>query len=322
MTYKACIIGGGGYTAGELIRLLLYHPQVELQAVVSDSQAGKKLSDTHRDLVGMTELTFTDQVPTGLDVYFLCRGHGKSQDWVENHPLREDQLLIDLSNDYRKESPDQPFVYGLPEWQKARIKKSSRIANPGCFATCIQLGLLPLAHAQQLNSAIHVSAITGSTGAGQALKPTTHFTWRESNISSYKVMQHQHLSELYQSTRALQPKWENNIFFVPYRGNFTRGILATVYTPFGGSLKEAQALYRDYYADHPFTHLQKEPVDLKQVVNTNRALLHLSKEEGQLIITSCIDNLLKGASGQAVQNMNLCLGLEESAGLQLKPSAF
>jgi len=330
------IIGGAGYTAGELLRILLYHPFVNVQFIHSKSHAGKPVWTTHTDLLGDTELTFSGDDPAvlleqgGVDALFLCSGHGASATFLGEHDISDDITVIDLSADFRTRSdgpePDD-FVYGLPELQRERIQEATRIANPGCFATCIQLALLPLAKAGRLTDAVQVSAITGSTGAGQALAPTTHFTWRNNNVSIYKAFEHQHLNEIRQSLMMLArmhggPDFSHPINFVPYRGDFTRGIMANVYTPFMGTLDEATKLYRTYYAQHPFTHLSDAPIDVKQVVNTNKCFLHLELHDGHLLITSVIDNLTKGASGQAVQNMNLVFGLPEDTGLRLKAVAF
>lgn len=331
MTINIGIIGGAGYTGGELLRILLHHPFVNVGFIHSKSQAGKPVWTTHTDLLGDTDLTFSGDEPAvllgqgGVDAIFLCSGHGASATFMAQHDISDDIAVIDLSADFRTRSdgpePDD-FVYGLPELQRERIQEATRIANPGCFATSIQLALLPLARAGRLTDAVQVSAITGSTGAGQALVPTTGFTWRNNNVSIYKAFAHQHLAEIRQSLTALDPDFLHAINFVPYRGDFTRGIMANVYTPFAGTLEEASDLYRGYYAPHPFTHLSDAPVDVKQVVNTNKCFLHLEIHDGQLLITSVIDNLMKGASGQAVQNMNLIFGLPEDTGLRLKAVAF
>lgn len=325
------IIGGAGYTGGELLRILLHHPFVNIAFMHSNSQAGKPVWTTHTDLLGDTDLTFSGDKPAallergGLDALFLCSGHGASVRFMAEHNISDDIAVIDLSADFRGEQDD--FVYGLPELQRDRIREAMRIANPGCFATSIQLALLPLAKAGRLTDAVQVSAITGSTGAGQALVPTTGFTWRNNNVSIYKPFSHQHLAEIRQSLTMLTRIHDGSDFshainFVPYRGDFTRGIMANVHTPFAGTLDEATELYRAYYAPHPFTHLSDAPVDVKQVVNTNKCFLHLELHDGQLLITSVIDNLTKGASGQAVQNMNLIFGLPEDTGLRLKAVAF
>ncbi|MFD2574320.1 N-acetyl-gamma-glutamyl-phosphate reductase [Spirosoma soli] len=326
MKINVGIIGGAGYTGGELLRILVNHPFVNVAFVHSNSQAGKPVWTVHTDLLGDTDLTFASEEPTallaqeGLDAIFLCSGHGASAAFMAEHDISDDVTIIDLSNDFRDEHDD--FVYGLPELQRERIQEATRIANPGCFATSIQLALLPLAKAGLLTEAVQVSAITGSTGAGQALSPTTHFSWRNNNISIYKAFTHQHLAEIRQSLTQLDPDFNHAINFVPYRGDFTRGIMANVYTPFSGTREEAKELYRTYYESHPFTHLSDAPVDVKQVVNTNKCFLHLELHDGQLLITSVIDNLTKGASGQAVQNMNLVFGLPEDSGLRLKAAGF
>ncbi len=325
------IIGGAGYTGGELLRILLNHPFAHVAFVHSKSQAGKLVYTTHTDLLGDTDLTFSGEDIASLlateqpqadpiDVLFLCSGHGESARFMAKYDLSDNIIVIDLSTDFRDESED--FVYGLPELQRTRIREGSRIANPGCFATSIQLALLPLADAGLLTDAIHISAVTGSTGAGQSLSPTTHFSWRNNNLSIYKAFTHQHLSEIRQSLVQLQSGFDEPINFVPYRGDFARGIMANVYTQYAGTLDDAKILFAEYYSSHPFTHLSDAPVDIKQVVNTNKCLLHLEKHDDQLLITSVIDNLTKGASGQAVQNMNLLFGLPEDTGLRLKAVAF
>jgi N-acetyl-gamma-glutamyl-phosphate reductase len=325
-TINIGIIGGAGYTGGELLRILINHPNAEIAFVHSKSQAGKPVYNTHTDLLGDTDLKFSGEDTrelvnqAGLSVIFLCSGHNESAKFLAENPIPETLKVIDLSTDFRDES--NGFVYGLPELQRERIKSATKIANPGCFATSIQLALLPLAQAGLLTDAVQVSAITGSTGAGQSLSPTTHFTWRNNNVSIYKAFAHQHLKEIRQSLNALQPGFDQAINFVPYRGDFTRGIMANVYTSFAGSLEEARQLFDSYYQNHPFTHISDSPVDVKQVVNTNKCLIHLEKHDDQLLISSVIDNLTKGASGHAVQNMNLAFGLPEDAGLRLKAVAF
>jgi N-acetyl-gamma-glutamyl-phosphate reductase len=320
------IVGGAGYTGGELLRILLNHPFVNVAFVHSNSQAGKPVWSTHTDLLGDTDLLFTGNdmdnllTPGNVDAIFLCSGHGASVTFMADNDVSDDITVIDLSADFRDEHDD--FVYGLPELQRERIQEATRIANPGCFATSIELALLPLAKAGLLTADVQVSAITGSTGAGQALSPTTHFSWRNNNVSIYKAFTHQHLAEIRQSLTTLDPDFKHAINFVPYRGDYTRGIMANVYTPFGGTREEAKELYRTYYAGHPFTHLSDAPVDVKQVVNTNKCFLHLELHDGQLLITSVIDNLTKGAAGQAVQNLNLVFGLPEDTGLRLKSVAF
>ena len=323
---KVGIVGGAGYTAGELLRILLHHKYAALNAVVSSSNAGNPVSQVHDDLVGDTELRFVAELAGNEDVVFLCLGHGNSKAWLAQHPLPETTAVIDLSNDFRlaadAEFGSREFVYGLPELNRSRIQQAQSIANPGCFATAIQLALLPLAQAGRLTDDVHISALTGSTGAGQALTDTTGFTWRTGNISVYKPFTHQHLGEIGESLRQLQPAFATDLHFLPYRGNFTRGIFASVYTPSDLSQEEARALFRSFYADAAFTTVSDQEIHLKQVVNTNKCLLHVQKIGKQLLITSAIDNLVKGASGQAVQNMNLLFGLEETAGLGLKASYF
>lgn len=316
------IIGGAGYTGGELLRILLNHPQVNITFVNSKSQAGKPVYSTHSDLVGETDLLFTDQMPFDeVQAIFLCSGHNESKKFLAENTIPESLKIIDLSTDFRDQS--NGFVYGLPELQRDFIKTATKIANPGCFATSIELALLPLASAGLLNEDVHVSAVTGSTGAGQSLSATTHFSWRNNNISIYKAFTHQHLKEINQSIKTLQPAFGKSVNFIPYRGNFSRGIMANVYTKFAGTIEEAKELYKNYYASHPFTHLSEAAeIDLKQVVNTNKCIIHLEKHDDNLLITSIIDNLTKGASGQAVQNLNLVFGLEETTGLKLKSVGF
>lgn len=317
---KIGMIGGAGYTGGELLRILLHHPQAEIAFVHSVSNAGNAVSDVHADLFGETELQFTNALRTDIEVLFLCQGHGKSSEFLQANPLPSSLKIIDLSQDFRDTS--NGFVYGLPELNRERIGATMRIANPGCFATAIQLALLPLANAGLLNDDVHVSAITGATGAGQALSPTTHFSWRNNNVSVYKPFEHQHLKEIRQSLRSLQPSFKKRINFIPYRGDFTRGIFASAYLKCELDETEAIALFKDYYASHPFVRISPQNPNLKQVVNTNNNILHLIKHDDTLLIISIIDNLIKGASGQAVQNMNLMFGLDETAGLRLKPVAF
>ncbi len=323
------IIGAAGYTGGELIRILLNHPNAYITFAHSKSQAGKPVYATHTDLLGDTDLVFSgEEISTllqdeTLQVIFLCSGHGESRKFLTENAVPDSVKIIDLSTDFRDES--EGFVYGLPELQKAKIKAATKVANPGCFATSIELALLPLAHANLLGGDvfdIHVSAVTGSTGAGQSMSATTHFSWRNNNISVYKAFTHQHLAEIKMSLTKLQNDFKKVINFVPYRGDFTRGIMANVYTTYEGSLEDAIELYRSFYDPHPFTHVSIPAIDLKQVVNTNKCFVHLEKHDGQLLITSIIDNLIKGASGQAVQNMNLIFGLPEDAGLRLKAVAF
>lgn len=320
---KAGIVGGAGYTAGELIRLLLNHPDTEIVFVNSSSNAGNKVTDVHAGLFGETDLVFTDRLPLDeIDVLFFCTAHGDTKKFLENHPVPESVKLIDLSMDYRIESPEHDFVYGLPELNRKRIVRASHIANPGCFATAIQLGLLPLAKHLMLNSEIHVNAITGSTGAGVKPSATSHFSWRNDNISVYKPFTHQHLPEIKQSLTQLQNSFRSDIRFIPVRGNFSRGIFVSTYFECKVGQEEIRRIYEEYYDDHSFTFVTDRNPDLKQVVNTNKCLIYLEKYENQLLVITAIDNLLKGASGQAVHNMNLLFGLEETTGLHLKPSAF
>ncbi len=322
---KAGIIGGSGYTGGELIRILLNHPQVEIDFVFSTTRAGKAVSSAHPDLLGTTNLHFTGEVNSDVNVVFLCLGHGNSTKFLGEHQFSVTTKIIDLSNDFRLQKDatlnGKNFIYGLPELNKSQIKEAKFIANPGCFATAIQLGLLPLAKAGLLSKDVHVNAVTGSTGAGMSPSGTTHFSWRNNNVSWYKPFTHQHLGEINESLNALQTD-VGELFFLPNRGNFTRGILATAYTKFKGDLEEAIKLFKDFYTEAEFTQIASEPIHLKQVVNTNQCHIHLYKHEDTLLITSAIDNLLKGASGQAVQNMNLMFGFEESEGLQLKAGVY
>jgi N-acetyl-gamma-glutamyl-phosphate reductase len=318
---KVGIIGAAGYTGGELLRILINHPYAELVFVNSQSQAGKQVYSTHTDLLGDTELLFTDKLPfESVDVIFLCSGHGQSLKFLAENNIPPSVKIIDLSTDYRDES--NGFIYGLPELNRERIKSSNKIANPGCFATSIQLALLPLAANNLLKSEVHVSAVTGSTGAGQSLSTSTHFSWRSNNISIYKAFTHQHLAEIGQSLKQLQNGFEKEINFIPYRGNFTRGIMANVYLDYDGTQEEADAIFEEYYVEHPFCTISKSPIDLKQVINTNKCLLEIQKHGNKLLITSIIDNLVKGASGQAVQNMNIAFGLPETTGLNLKSVGF
>jgi N-acetyl-gamma-glutamyl-phosphate reductase len=326
MKIKVGIAGGAGYTGGELLRIIINHPNVEIKYVYSTSQAGNKVHATHKDLLGETDLVFSNELQE-VDVLFLCLPHGKSKVFLEEKNISETTKIIDLSTDFRHsiedfESDTSGFVYGLPEFQKDKIKVATKIANPGCFATAIQFTLLPLAKAGKITDAIHISAVTGSTGAGRVPSDTSHFSWRNGNISVYKQFTHQHLKEIKATLKHLQPSFSQAVNFVPYRGNFTRGILASVYTKFAGTKEEAILLYKSYYKDHPFIHFVDGDLDLKQVVNTNKCILQVELYDGNIYIQSAIDNLLKGASGQAVQNMNLLFGLEEKAGLRLKTVAF
>ncbi|SKB38177.1 N-acetyl-gamma-glutamyl-phosphate reductase [Salegentibacter holothuriorum] len=318
---KAGIIGGAGYTAGELIRILINHPEVELDFVYSTSQPGKPVAGVHQDLLGETDLQFSGEINKNTDVVFLCLGHGNSVKFLAENQFSENTKIIDLSTDYRMEG-EHNFVYGLPEFNKEKIKKANFIANPGCFATAISLAVLPLAKAGLLQDDVHINAVTGATGAGTSLSATTHFSWRDNNYSSYKAFEHQHLNEIGQSLKRLQDNKLPELNFIPNRGNFSRGIHATAYTKFKGSLEEAKAIYAEAYKDSVFTFVVEEALHLKQVVNTNKCLLKLQKFGDKLLITSIIDNLLKGASGQAVENMNLMFGFEETSGLKLKASYF
>lgn len=323
---QAGIIGGAGCTAGELIRLLLNHPEVNLNFIYSTSNAGNKISDIHQDLVGDSSFEFSSVINPEVDVLFLCLGHGNSKAFLETHQFSSQTKIIDLSNDFRLEKDQnfkgKRFVYGLPELQKSVIKNADYIANPGCFATAIQLALLPLAAAQKLNDEIHINAVTGATGAGTTLSETTHFTWRDNNYSSYKVFNHQHLDEIQQTVNQLNSNFFPEISFIPNRGNFSRGIFASLYTKYEGPAESAITLFKDFYKDAVFTIVSDEEIHLKQVVNTNKCLLHIQKYKDKILITSIIDNLLKGASGQAIQNMNLMFGFEESTGLKLKANYF
>jgi len=320
------IIGGAGYTAGELIRLLLHHNNVNINFVYSTSNACNKISDVHQDLVGTTELLFSSNINLKVDVVFLCLGHGNSKAFLTEHTFSANTKIIDLSNDFRLKNDqtfgEASFVYGLPELQKEAIKAAQYIANPGCFATAIQLALLPLAHHELLQHDVHINAVTGATGAGTSLSKTTHFAWRDNNFSYYKPFTHQHLGEIHQTVTQLQQSFHSELNFMPNRGNFSRGIFATAYTKFEGTLAEAETIYQDFYEEAAFTFVSAHQVHLKQVVNTNKCLLHLHKHENKLLITSSIDNLLKGASGQAVQNMNLLFDFPETEGLQLKATYF
>lgn len=319
---KVGIVGGAGYTAGELIRILLYHPAAEIKYIQSSSNNGQPVSDIHTDLLGDTEMVFTDIVFEDIDVVFLCSGHGKSIDYLNQTIVPKHVKIIDLSHDFRLKREGNDFVYGLPELNRDQISHANKIANPGCFATAIQLAVIPLAAAGLLVDDVHIHAITGSTGAGQAPSKTTHFSWRDNNLSVYKAFGHQHLGEIIQSLQQAQPEFDYDVNFIPVRGNHTRGIFVTAYTKFAGSIEEANAIYSKFYASHPFVNIAHENPDLKQVVNTNKGLLFLEKHGNKLMIISCIDNLLKGASGQAVQNMNLMFGLDERCGLNLKAIGF
>lgn len=323
---KAGIIGGAGYTGGEMLRILVNHPNVEIAFVNSTSNAGNLISDVHTDLIGDTDLKFVSDIPQDIDVLFLCVGHGDAKKFLATNPINDNIKIIDLSQDFRLHAnanfSTKDFVYGLPELNRDKIKTAKNIANPGCFATCIQLGLLPLASKGLIKNEVHINATTGSTGAGQSLATTSHFSWRNNNLSIYKAFEHQHLNEISESLLQLQPSLSEALNFIPQRGAFARGILAAMYLESDLSLEEAQNIYEAYYSAHPFTHVSRKNIDLKQVVNTNKALVHIEKHGGKLFIISIIDNLLKGASGQAVQNMNLMFGLDETAGLRLKAANF
>jgi N-acetyl-gamma-glutamyl-phosphate reductase len=294
--------------------------------VYSTSNAGNKLHKIHQDLIGSTEISFTDKINTEIDLLFLCLGHGNSTSFLENNQFSTNTKIIDLSNDFRlladKNFDQKEFVYGLPELQKEKIKKAQYIANPGCFATALQLAILPLAAHKLLSNDIHINAVTGATGAGTSLSATTHFTWRDNNFSHYKAFNHQHLDEIYQTINQLDTNFDSQVNFMPNRGNFSRGIFATTYTKFEGNIEEAKKIYEEYYSDAAFTFVSDNDIHMKQVVNTNKCILHLAKHGNKLLITSTIDNLLKGASGQAVQNMNLMFGFKETLGLNLKANYF
>lgn len=325
MAIKAGIIGGAGYTGGELIRLLLNHPAAEIAFIHSRSNAGKPVHSVHQDLLGSTVLRFTDSLSADIDVLFLCLGHGESKKFLAENNIGENIKIIDLANDFRLAAQsahgNRQFVYGLPELNKEKISAAKNIANPGCFATAIQLGLLPLAKAGLLNE-VYTTGITGSTGAGQSLTATSHFSWRANNIQAYKTLTHQHLGEIGESLTGLQPSGNIEINFVPWRGDFTRGIFISSTLHCDLTTEELYPLYDDFYKDHPFTNVSREPIFLKQVVNTNNAVIQLEKAGSKLVVHSAIDNLLKGASGQAVQNMNLLFGLDECQGLKLKAGYF
>lgn len=320
---KVGIIGGAGYTAGELIRLLLQHPEVEIKFVHSTSNAGNYITDVHGGLLGETDLVFTNEMPfEEIDLLFFCTAHGETRKFLDSHLMPDELKIVDLSMDYRIKSHEHDFIYGLPELNRRNTCKSCYVANPGCFATCIELGLLPLAKEHLLKGDVSVNAITGSTGAGVKPSATAHYSWRDNNISIYKPFEHQHVPEIMQSIKQLQPDFDGSIDFIPYRGCFPRGIFATLVVKCDLDIETLYKLYESYYERDSFTHIVERPIDLKQVVNTNKCLIHLEKHGDKLLITSVIDNLLKGASGTAVHNMNLLFGLAETVGLQLKPSAF
>ncbi|MBN2614138.1 MAG: N-acetyl-gamma-glutamyl-phosphate reductase [Bacteroidales bacterium] len=323
---KVGIIGGTGYVAGELIRLLLQHPETELSFVYSHSQAGKKISEVHQDLFAATEMKFTDQVLKDTDVLFLSLGHGLSKKWLQENPVSGGTKIIDMSNDFRlnedAQFAERTFVYGLPETNKSLISQSDSIANPGCFATAIQLGLLPLASDHKLTGSVHIYGITGSTGAGNQFAETTHFSWRNNNISVYKPFVHQHLGEIGETVKTLQPEFDQELNFIPVRGDFTRGIFISLYTEIELSDEELNKLYQGYYQHAPFTFVSANPIHMKQVVNSNYGLVHVEKINGKALVTVAIDNLLKGAAGQAVENMNLMVGFPQDKGLSLKANYF
>lgn len=320
---KIGILGAAGYTGGELIRLLLNHPEAEIVFANSESNAGNLVADVHEGLYGDTDLRFTSEMPFDqVDVVFFCFGHGKSEQFLREHTIPSNVKIIDLAQDFRLAAPDNDYVYGLPEINRERIAAAQHVANPGCFATCIQLGLLPAAKLGIVTGDIAVNAITGSTGAGQKPGATTHFSWRNNNMSIYKAFRHQHVPEICHSLKQVQGELDAEIDFIPYRGDFARGIFATEVVKTDMPIEQIVEAYKDFYKDAAFTHYVDNAIDMKQVVNTNKALIHCDKFGNKLLITSTIDNLLKGAVGQAVQNMNIMFGVEETTGLRLKGSAF
>lgn len=325
------IIGGAGYTGGELIRLLINHPHADIAFINSKSNAGNSVAKVHQDLIGETDIQFSDELHNDIDVLFLCVGHGEAKKFLDNHSIAEKVKIVDLSQDFRLAQSAQlqarSFVYGLPELNRERIRSAHNIANPGCFATAIQLGLLPLAKAGLLED-VYTTGITGSTGAGQGLAETAHFSWRANNIQAYKTLTHQHVNEIHQSLHQLQDSFKHqhskqiHVHFVPWRGDFTRGIFVSSTIPCDQHIDDIKNLYTDFYAAHPFTWLSNEPIFLKQVVNNNKCVVQVEKTGNKLVVHSAIDNLLKGASGQAVQNMNLMFGMDETTGLRLKANYF
>ena len=325
MKIKAGIIGGAGYTGGELIRLLIHHPDTSVSFIHSRSNAGKPVSSIHQDLLGDTDLKFSGEMNDDIDILFLCLGHGESKKFLTENKINDKIKIIDLANDFRlsqsSKLESRNFVYRLPELNRGKIKSANNVANPGCFATTIQLGLLPLAKAGLLNE-VYTTGITGSTGAGQSLSATSHFSWRANNIQAYKTLTHQHLGEIGESLKQLQPSGDIGVHFVPWRGDFTRGIFISSQVHTDKTIEELNDLYKEFYTGHPFTHITKEQVFLKQVVNTNKCVIQLEKVGSILVVHSVADNLLKGASGQAVQNMNLMFGLNETAGFKLKANYF
>lgn len=318
---KVSIIGAAGFVGGELIRLLHNHPEVKSLILQSNSQAGSHVSEVHSDLY-YTELFFQSHFDVDSDLVFICRGHGQTTLFLERNRISKETVIIDMSSDFRIENDTHDFVYALPEWQRDRIKTANRIANCGCFATAIQLAILPLVKTDSVNKSLHINGITGSTGAGFAMSDTTHFSWRNNNVSLYKAFNHQHLHEVKQLLNSFMPSSDLDVNFIPMRGNFTRGILVSAYTETEMSLEEIKIIYQEAYSDEPFVYLSPKNIHLKQVVNTNNCLLQIEKHDNKVLITSAIDNLLKGAAGQAVQNMNIRFGFAEDAGLKLKPTAF
>tara|TARA_X000000950_G_scaffold62151_1_gene75870 strand:+ start:326 stop:1297 length:972 start_codon:yes stop_codon:yes gene_type:complete len=321
---KIGIIGGSGFTGGELIRILLNHPKLKIKFIYSLSQNGKNVHEIHPDLLGKTDIIFSDQVSTDIDVLFLCLGHGKSRIFLDKYNFKSDTIIIDLSSDFRltnnNKYKSRNFLYSLPEFNREKIKQSKSIANPGCFATAIQIGLLPLITNNLIKNDIHVNAITGSTGAGRISSDTNNFNWRNNNLSIYKPFNHQHLNEIYQTLNIMGNN--SKIYFVPYRGNFTRGIFTSIYIKFDDEIENIKSIYKDFYESHPFTFLSKNDINLKEVINTNNCHVNIESHESIIHITTVIDNLLKGASGQAVQNLNIIFGYEESLGLNFKGSIY
>ena len=321
---KIGIVGGSGFTGGELIRILLNHPKFKIKFIYSLSQNGKNIHEIHPDLLGKTDIIFSDQITTEVDVLFLCLGHGKSKIFLDKYNFKSDTIIIDLSSDFRlinnNKYKSRNFLYSLPEFNREKIKQSKSIANPGCFATAIQIGLLPLLVNNLIKNDIHVNAITGSTGAGKISSDTNNFNWRNNNVSIYKPFNHQHLNEIYQTLNILGN--DSKIYFVPYRGNFTRGIFTSIYMKLDHKIKDIEIIYKDFYKNHPFTFLSKNDINLKEVINTNNCHVKIQFHESIIHITTVLDNLLKGASGQAVQNLNIIYGYEESLGLNFKGSIY
>lgn len=321
---KIGIVGGSGFTGGELIRILVNHPKLKIKFIYSLSQNGKNVHEIHPDLLGKTDIIFSDQISTDIDVLFLCLGHGKSRIFLDKYNFKSDTIIIDLSSDFRltnnNKYKSRNFLYSLPEFNREKIKQSKSIANPGCFATAIQIGLLPLMANNLIKNDIHVNAITGSTGAGRVSSDTNNFNWRNNNLSIYKPFNHQHLNEIYQTLNIMGN--DSKIYFVPYRGNFTRGIFTSIYMKFDDEIENIKSIYKDFYESHPFTFLSKNDINLKEVINTNNCHVNIECHESIIHITTVIDNLLKGASGQAVQNLNIIFGYEESLGLNFKGSIY